>query len=149
MAAPAPLERLLDLRRSLERQEEMRLALVAGRLHSAGAEVAHAQAERRRAGPLAGADEANGAELQAGSLWHAAACERERRLVGVLAEVQAAHDQQRQALLERVRERKILEALLDRRLAVRMREQLRREQRALDEGFLLRNRPAAGDSRDD
>ncbi len=132
------LERLLELRRGLERQEEMKLAVAGKRLQDARAAVQNARLALLNLGGLGANEEASGAELQAGDVQHAVAIERERHLETVLAEVQKAHRAQCEALMERTRQRKILETLSERKRAIHERDLLHREQARMDEAFLTR-----------
>jgi len=140
MAFQRSLARLLSLRQSLERQEEMRLALIAGRLASARAalEAAHMQMREFSSGRLTGADGTCGAELQAAALRQTSLAEHLPRLRGNIDELAAAHHAQCLRLTERQQARKILETLRDRRAAAQRLKEQRREQATLDELFLLR-----------
>ena len=144
------LQRLLRLRQSLERQEEMKVALAAARVGAArgGLDEARRQSRgeqdalqrelRDPAEPIAGA------ALQVSGLQRQAEAERERRLREQLARVQAAHALQVEILTARRRDRKTLDTLEHNRRQALRREQDRREQAALDEAYLSRQ---LGDAR--
>jgi flagellar export protein FliJ len=140
MSFPPSLERLLSLRQSLERQEEMRLAVINGERENVRAALAALQLQMRQlgAGALAQAGEVSGAELQSAACRQMSLAEIERQLQLRADELERAHRAQCQRLAERQQARKILEALRDRRLAFERVDERRREQARLDEIFLLR-----------
>ena len=141
MSFTSSLERLLMLRRSLERQEEMKLALIAAKLQAAMLALRATQEARSHASSGRFSDGArSGSFLQISDLQYETACARERQLQTELSALRSAHQEQCAVLLERTRERKILETLRERQLAAQRREQLRRMQASLDELFLLRPR---------
>lgn len=134
------LRRLLRLRQSLERQEEMKLSLAAARLNAARAGLEQARAagqQQQQAMRIALTDQLSGAELQVAMLQRQADTGREQRLQAKMAELQTAHAEQTQTLLGRTRDRKILDLLQAHCQKIERRNQLRREQAALDEAFLL------------
>ncbi|HUX65949.1 MAG TPA: hypothetical protein VMV31_00515 [Terriglobales bacterium] len=134
------LRRLLRLRQSLERQEEMKLSLAAARLHAARAGLEQARAagqQQQQAMRIALTDQLSGAELQVAVLQRQADAEREQRLQAHMAAMQSAHADQTDVLLGRTRDRKILDLLQAHCQKIERRNQLRREQAALDEAFLL------------
>lgn len=136
----ASMRRLLQLRRSLERQEEMRMAMVSARLHAVEAEQQsnHEGGQREYYAVVHGlAGETSGAELQSEGLRRGVEQERAERLRAQAARLQAEQARQRQLLLERTRERETLDTLQQHFRRVQQRQRLRREQAALDEGFLL------------
>lgn len=134
------LRRLLRLRQSLERQEEMKLALANARLQAARAGLEQARAAssaQQQATRAALTQRLSGAELHLAAMQEETAAGRELRLAGQVQEMKSAHSEQRTVLLDRTRERKILDLLHDHCQRIERREQLRREQAALDEAFLL------------
>ena len=140
MAFQRSLARLLSLRQSLERQEEMRLALLAGRLNAArtALEAAHTQIRELSPGRLTHGGSAGGAELQAAALRQSCLAERLPHLRAQIDELAAAHQAQCRRLAACQQARKILETLRDQRAAVERLQERRREQATLDELFLLR-----------
>lgn len=140
MGFPPSLARLLSLRQSLERQEEMRLAVINGEREKARAALAalHEQIRQLGAGALMQAGDTSGAELQSAACRQTSLAEIEAMLTQRLQELAQAHQAQCQRLAERRQARKILEALRDRRLAAELVDERRREQSRLDEIFLLR-----------
>lgn len=140
MGFPPSLARLLSLRQSLERQEEMRLAVINGEQEKVRAALAALQQQLRQlgAGAMTQAGDISGAELQSAACRQMSLAETEAVLKQRLEDLARAHQAQCQRLAERRRARKILEALRDRRLAVEQVEERRRDQARLDEIFLLR-----------
>ncbi|MGH9394423.1 MAG: hypothetical protein ACRD1E_09665 [Terriglobales bacterium] len=133
------LSRLLRLRRSLERQEELKLAMASGRMHAARAGLEQAQDAGRRQQQAVRAElsgQLSGAELQSADWQRGVASARERRLAGELEAAQAAQADQRRTLLERTRERKTLDTLQAHSREADLKQELRREQAELDEAFL-------------
>lgn len=150
MGFPPSLARLLILRQSLERQEELKLAMIANRLLAATRELEAArrgrhQNERSRFDEFENSvgevftGASTGSLLHAAGMSRAAALGREQRLADAVAELQTAHRAQCAALAIRTRDRKILETLRDRHRETQRREQLRRLQSSLDEMYLLRH----------
>lgn len=136
----ASLNRLLSLRQSLERQEEMRLAVIASHLEAARRDLEGVEAERRQfsTAQITARAEASGAELQAAALRQNLLAEAEQQLQLQIAEITAAHQAQCQRLAERRQARKILETLRDHHAAAAGLESRRRDQARLDEQFLMR-----------
>lgn len=143
MKFPGSMQRLLRLRKSLERQEEMKVALAGARVGAAraGLDAARHQSREERDAlqrELRGSDAVDGAELQVSGLQREAEAGREQRLREQLARLQAAHALQVEILQARQRERKTLDILEEHCVRAERRQQERREQAALDEAFLLR-----------
>lgn len=135
------MQRLLRLRESLERQQELRVAQAAAELQRARSALDHSQANQRRAlGQLASElpDGASGAELAAGELQRQAEAERAQRLQQEVERRRAAHAAACARLAERTRERKTLDTLAAENRARELREADRRLQAAQDENFLRR-----------
>ena len=146
MSFSQSMQRLLRLRQSLERQEEMKLSLANAKLQKARRGLAEEQQNSRAEQAallerLHGAEAAapvSAAELQVAHLQREAERSRERHLETAVQQLSAAHKEQAQALGVRTRERKTLDALRAQHLEEQRREQLRRDQAAADEAFLLR-----------
>jgi flagellar biosynthesis chaperone FliJ len=141
------MQRLLRLRRSLEHQEEMKVALAAAHVGAArgGLDAARRQSRGEQDAlqrELRDAEHpVDGSALQASGLQREAESGREQRLREQLTRVQAAHALQVEVLTARRRERKTLDLLEERSREAQRRERDRREQAALDEAFLLRLAP--------
>lgn len=143
MASPfsRSLHTLLRLRQSLERQEEMKLALATQRLATAEGRLGSEQESRRREHDAALREMSEGVDGAGLSLaeqqWHSAGAraQRLRGQVGELAQVRAT---QVEALVGRVRERKVLENLRERRDREARVEQERRSQQGADDAFARR-----------
>lgn len=143
------MHRLLRLRRSLERQEELKLAVANARLQSARSGLDQARDASHHGHEalnqqLAEEDPVGGAELQAAALRRDIECERRLHMQSAVEAAQTAHNEQRTALLARTREREVLDILREHHETARRREQDRRQQAAHDETFLLRQ-PASSD----
>jgi len=143
------LQRLLRLRRSLERQEELKLAVASTRLQSARSGLDQARDASRHGHDalnqqLTEVDSVGGAELQAAALRHEIERERGRHMLAAVEAAQTAHREQCAALLARTREREVLDILREHDESARRSESVRREQAAHDEIFLLR-RPGSSD----
>jgi flagellar export protein FliJ len=141
MAFRFPLHSVLHLRQSLEHQQELRLRAANQQV----ARVQHAieQTEARREQMRTVRAQELGGGLTAAELRFELQCEeaivRQRReLEAQLARLQQLRDEQR-AILERARQaRETLEAVRDRQVRVYQQEAARREQRRLDDLFLMR-----------
>ncbi|MGH9466329.1 MAG: hypothetical protein ACRD1Y_03140 [Terriglobales bacterium] len=134
------LQRLLQLRRSLERQEEMKLSLLAARRQAAEQDrERERECERREQVELLDGlrDRLSGAELQAAGLRHAVDTLRTARLQAEAEQAAVAQAGQRQIWLERTRERETLSTLAAQCHEQEVRERRREDQAALDEAFLL------------
>ncbi|MGH9480280.1 MAG: flagellar FliJ family protein [Terriglobales bacterium] len=146
MAFSPSMRRLLHLRESLERQQELRVAQAAAHLQRARAELGHSQASRRRvlghqAGELAAG--ASGAELAATDLQRQTELARAQRLQLEVERLRAAHAAACSRLAERTRDRKTLDTLAQESRAHELREAARRLQSAQDENFLRRKNAAS------
>ncbi|TAN21358.1 MAG: hypothetical protein EPN33_12085 [Acidobacteria bacterium] len=141
MKFTASLQRVLQLRRSLERQEEMKLSRLAARRQAITAAEAGNRAEARSEQSALLRDlssEVSGAELQLAGLRHEIEAERAVRLRLEAVQAERAQLQQQLVLLHRTRERETLDTLEAHCREAERRERLRRDQAALDEAFLLR-----------
>lgn len=143
MKFTASLQRVLQLRRSLERQEEMKLSLLAARRQAIAAaeEGNRAQARSEQSALLRDlSTEVSGAELQLAGLRHEVEAERTARLRLEAVQAERAQLQQQLVLLHRTSERETLDTLAAHCREAERRNRLRRDQAALDEAFLLRQR---------
>ena len=148
MAFRYPLQSLLRLRQSIERQEEQRLfacAAAVARLRAQIQDFQRARLERRRATAQEMISGSSGATLQ-----FAALCEAIAERAGQRLQVQLLEAERQR--LERVRvyqgarqKREILEGLREQQETIYDREVLHREQESADEAFLIRY---FGDSRE-
>lgn len=143
MAFRFALQSVLHLRQSLEHQQELRLRAVNQQV--ARVQHAMAQMDSRREQMRA----TRGQELQRGmtvaELRLELQCEdtllRQRReLETQLARLQQLRDQQRAVLQQARQARETLEAVRDRQLSVYRQQAARREQRELDDLFLMRRK---------
>jgi flagellar export protein FliJ len=136
-----PLQAVLHYRQSMEHQQELRL-------RAANQQVARAQhlieqmdlqtkellsmeMEQLSSGTSA-------AELQFGLLREAAMLRRQREFRQQLIRAQQLRDQQREIFQQARRAREMLESLLDQQLNLYKKDAARREQRSLDDLFLMR-----------
>ena len=141
MAFRFPLQAVLHFRESLEHQQELRL-------RAANQRVARARhlieaVEQRRQELLGVQTKELGAGTTAAELRFELQCEAElhrqrRELEGQLAALQEARNQQREIFRQAKRARETLESVRDQQLRLYKKEALRREQRLLDDLFLLR-----------
>lgn len=141
MAFRFALQSVLHLRQSLEHQQELRLRAANQQV----ARVQHAieQMEARREQMRTVRAQELGGGLMAAELRFELQCEeavvRQRReWEAQLARLQQLRDQQRAILQQARQAREMLEAVRDRQLEAYRRETARREQRRLDDLFLLR-----------
>jgi flagellar export protein FliJ len=141
MAFHFPLQAVLHLRQSMEHQQELRL-------RAANQQVARAQHMieqmdlRRREFHSAQSRELSvgmrAAELRFGLQCEAELLLRRRELEQQLVRMQQLRDQQREVFHHARRARETLESVRDRQLRGYEKDALRREQRSLDDQFLLR-----------
>ncbi len=141
MAFHFPLQAVLHLRQSIEHQQELRLRTANQQV----ARVQHLieQMDLRRqelrstqTGELKSGTTA--AELRFELLCEAELLRHKRELEQQLVRLQQLREQQREILQQARRARETLESVRDRQLSVYRKEVLRREQRSLDDLFLLR-----------
>jgi flagellar export protein FliJ len=151
MAFRFTLHSLLRLWRSRERYERRKLEALAARLAALRAErrrvETHAAASRREFGGRLGSG------LAGSELHFAAACEENRHtylrwLREQIEKVEGEHRAQMTAFQSVERQRKIYENLRRRQFETYRIEETRREQKRLDEAFLL-TRAATRDAADD
>jgi flagellar export protein FliJ len=137
------LQSVLHLRQSLEHQQELRLRAV----HQQAARVQHAigqvdfRRERMRAARGQQLERGlTGAELRFELHCEDALLRQRRELESQSARLQQLRDQQRAALQEARQARETLEAVRDRQLSAYRQQAVRREQRDLDDLFLMRRK---------
>ncbi|MGH9518762.1 MAG: hypothetical protein ACRD2D_03900 [Terriglobales bacterium] len=142
------MHRLLRLRKSLEHQEELKLTVANRKLQNARHGLAAEQQRnleqqtelltRLEAAAAPDAAPVTAAELHAAALQREAERHRERQLESAVTHAHAAHQDQTHALRARTRDRETLDALRDHYLAEQRRLQIRKDQAASDEAYLLR-----------
>lgn len=136
-----PLQAVLHFRQSIERQQELRLRAANHQVgqvqHLIEAMDAHRQ-ERYSAQIKELSAGITAAELQFGLLGDAALLRHRRELAQQLARLEQLRDQQREIFRQARRARETLEAVRDQQLRLYQKEAARREQRSLDDLFLMR-----------
>ena len=136
-----PLQAVLHLRQSLEHQQELRLRSanqqVARVRHLIDQMDRHRQELQRIESKQLSAG-TTAAELRFGLLCDGEILRHRRELEQQLARLQLARDQQRDIFQQARRAREMLESVLDRQLLVYQKQAARREQRNMDDLFLLR-----------
>lgn len=135
------LHTVLHLRSSIEHQQELRLRSANQRVARVRHMIDHLEGSRRQL-YSAQAKELN-AGISAAELRFALQCDAEllrhrRELEQQLAALEKGRDQQREILQQARRARETLESVRDRQLIAYTKESLRREQRNLDDLFLMR-----------
>lgn len=141
MAFHFPLQAVLHLRQSVEHQQELRLR--AANQHVARLQHLIEQIELRRQELHSTQTQGLSAGMTAAELRFELLCEAEllrhrRELEPQLLRLQQLREQQREILEQARRARETLESVRDRQLNVYRKEAVRREQRSLDDLFLLR-----------
>jgi flagellar FliJ protein len=136
-----PLQTVLHYRQSMEHQQELRL-------RAANQQVARAQhlieqmdlrtKELRSMEMEELSSGTSAAELQFGVLREAAMLRRRWEFEQQLIRVQQLRDQQREIFQQARRAREMLESLRDQQLSLYKKDAARREQRSLDDLFLMR-----------
>lgn len=141
MAFEFPLQAVLHLRKSIEHQQQLRLVVA----NQAVARVRHLmeQADVRRVDLHSTRQKELSSGITAAELRFGLVCEGEllrqrRELEQQLVRLQHLRDQQREIFQRARRERETLESVRDRQLSLYRKEASRREQRSMDELFLLR-----------
>jgi flagellar export protein FliJ len=141
MAFRFPLEVVFHFRQSMERQQELRLRAANQQV----ARVRHLleQLDRRMEEMRACQSQQLGAGTTAAELRFALLCEgafeqQRREKEQELVRLQALRDQQQRIFRQARRERETIESLRSRQLREYERNQARKEQRQLDDLFLLR-----------
>ncbi len=141
MAFHFPLQAVLHFRESMEHQQELRLRAANQQV----ARVRHLleQIDSRRQDLLNTQTKRLGAGMTAVELQFELLCETEllrhrRELEQQLVRLQQVREQQREIFQQARRARETLEAVRDQQLRLYKKEATRREQRSLDDLFLLR-----------
>jgi flagellar export protein FliJ len=141
MAFEFPLQSVLHFRESIERQQELRLRAanqrvarvrrVIEQLETRRQEIRSVETRQLREGTTS-AELRFELQREAGLVRHRG--ELEKQLIGL----EKARDEQREAFQQARQARRTLEALREKQLVVYRKEALRREQRNLDDLFLMR-----------
>ena len=136
-----PLAAVLHFRQSLEHQQELRLRAAnhqVARVRRALEQLEQRMRESKiqRAGQLSAGTTA--AELRFSLLCESAFPQQQQELLRELVRVQSLRDQQQKIFQQARRERQTFESLRDGQLREYQRDARRREQRELDDLFLLR-----------
>jgi flagellar export protein FliJ len=148
MAFRYPLQSVVRLRQSIERQEEQRLfavAAVVARLRAEIEEFERTCLETRRAALREMIPGCTGAMMQFAAMCDAAGAGTHRRLQTQLQEAERQRLEQLSVYQRARQKREIFEGLRERQKAVYEREVAHREQENADEAFLIRY---IGDSSD-
>jgi flagellar export protein FliJ len=149
MAFRYPLQSVLRLRRSLERQEEQRLfalAAVVARLRVQIEELERIRLEGYRLMLEEMASGCSGAAVQFAATRERAATEARSRLQARLKEAERQRLEQLEAYQKAHQTREIFEGLRGRREAIYEREAAHRQQEQMDESFLTRHVAATLDA---
>jgi flagellar export protein FliJ len=139
MAFRYALQSILQLRRSLERQEEQRLfalAAIVGRLRVKLESLQQADLARRRTALSEMEQFSSGAQLQFRSVCDAASQFAIERTASQLRDAERLRDGQLQVYQEARQKREIFESLRERQEVLYRREQARRLQQHADEAYL-------------
>jgi flagellar FliJ protein len=136
-----PLQTVLHYRQSMEHQQELRLRAANQQVARAQHLIDQLDLQRRELQSKEMEELSSGtsaAELQFGLLREASLLRRRREFEQQLTRVQQLRDQQREIFQQARREREMLESVRDQQLHVYKKDAARREQRSLDDLFLLR-----------
>ena len=139
MAFRYALQSILQLRRSLERQEEQRLfalASMVGRLRATLESLQQTDLARRRTALTEMEQFSSGAQMQFRIVCDTASQFAIQRTASQLREVERLRHEQLQVYQEARQKREIVESLRERQEALYQREQARRLQRHADEAYL-------------
>ena len=143
MAFRYPLQSVLRLRRSLERQEEQRLftiAAVVARLRAEIEQLERSRLEARRTASQEMMAGSWGAIVHFAVACDAVAAEAQRRLQAQLTEAERQRLEQLRVYQNARQKREIFEGLRERQEAIHDREVAHREQETADDTFLTRYR---------
>ncbi|HEY2461219.1 MAG TPA: hypothetical protein VGI16_10430 [Candidatus Acidoferrum sp.] len=141
MAFRYPLQSVLRLRASLERQEEQRLfaiAAIVAKLSRDLEQFDDARLESQRAVLYEMAESSSGAAIQFASLCDAAAAEKHGKMRIQLIEAERLRTQQVQLYRKARQKREVFESLRKHQAMIYEREAEHREQERTDEAFLIR-----------
>jgi flagellar export protein FliJ len=141
MAFHFPLHAVLHIRQSIEHQQELRLRAANQRVARVRGLIEHLEGSRQELHSTQSAELSAGttaAELRFELQCDAELLRHRRELEHQLAGLQQVRDQQREIFQQARRARETLECVRDQKLRLYEKEALRREQRNLDDLFLLR-----------
>ncbi len=136
-----PLQAVLHYRQSVEHQQEIRLRAANQQVARAQHLIEQMDLQRKELRSMEMEELSSGtsaAELQFGALREAAMLRRRREFEQQLIRVQQLRDQQREIFQQACRAREMLESLRDQQLSLYKKDAARREQRSLDDLFLMR-----------
>jgi flagellar export protein FliJ len=148
MAFRYALQSILQLRRSLERQEEQRLfalASMVGRLRASLEALQHADLARRRTALTEMEQFSSGAQMQFRIVCDSASQFAIQRTASQLREAERLRHEQLLVYQAARQKREIFEGLRERQEALYRREQARRLQQQADEAYLAETLRKAGD----
>ncbi len=141
MAFHFPLEAVLHLRKSLEHQQELRLRAANQQVARVRRLIEQMEGRRQQLHSAQTQELSSGttvAELRFGLLCESEVLRHRRVLEQELARLQQLREQQREIFRQARRARETLESVRDRQFRLHQKEAARREQRNLDDLFLLR-----------
>jgi flagellar FliJ protein len=136
-----PLQTVLHYRQSMEHQQELKLRAANQQVARAQHLIEQMDLQRKELQSREMEELSSGisaAELQFGVLREAALLRRRREFEQQLTRVQQLRDQQREIFQRARRGRKMLESVRDQQLQLYKKDAARREQRSLDDLFLMR-----------
>jgi|SRR5579863_43254 len=136
-----PLQTVLHYRQSMEHQQELKLRAANQQVARAQHLIEQMDLQRKELRSMEMEELSSGtsaAELQFGLLREAAMLRRQREFEQQLIRVQQLRDQQREIFQQARRAREMLESLRDQQLQLYKEDAARREQRSLDDLFLMR-----------
>jgi flagellar FliJ protein len=136
-----PLQAVLHYRQSMEHQQELRLRAANQQVARAQHLIEQMDLQTKELRSMEMEELSSGtsaAELQFGLLREASLLRRRREFEQQLIRVQQLRDQQREIFQQARRAREMLESLRDQQLHLYKKDAARREQRSLDDLFLMR-----------
>ncbi|MGA2414033.1 MAG: flagellar export protein FliJ [Candidatus Sulfotelmatobacter sp.] len=136
-----PLQDVLHFRQSIEHQQELRLRAANQQVARVQHLIEEADAQRQNLYANRSQELSQGvsaAELQFGLLYEKDLLRQRKELEPQLAQSQQLRDQQREIFRRARQARETLESVRDRQLELYKKDAARREQRSLDDLFLLR-----------
>jgi len=136
-----PLQTVLHYRQSTEHQQELKLRAANQQVARAQHLIEQMDLQTKELRSMEMEELSSGtsaAELQFGLLREAAMRRRRREFEQQLTQVQQLRDQQREIFQQARRARETLESLRDQQLSLYKKDAARREQRNLDDLFLMR-----------
>jgi flagellar export protein FliJ len=136
-----PLQAVLHYRQSMEHQQELRLRAANQQVARVQHLIEQADLQRKELRSIEIEELSSGttaAELQFGLLCEVSLLRRRRELEQQLTRMQQLRDQQREIFQQARRGRETLESVRDQQLSIYKKDAARREQRSLDDLFLMR-----------